>query len=79
MSTFMRSTVASDFPAAPEDVLVTSAVVRRRYGQISDMTLWRWLRDPVVGFPQPLVIQRRRYWRVADLTAWEVGRARASG
>jgi predicted DNA-binding transcriptional regulator AlpA len=55
---------------------LTGPQVRARFGNISDMTLWRWLQDPELGFPEPLIIQRRRYWRLADIEAWE--RAQAS-
>jgi len=26
------------------------------------MTVWRWLRDEDLGFPEPLVINGRRFW-----------------
>ena len=51
--------------------------VKRRYGGISDMTLWRWSHDPALGFPQPIYIQRYRYWDEAELDAFD--KARASG
>ncbi len=44
--------------------------VRARYG-VSDMSLWRWLRDPELGFPAPIKIHKRRYWKLAELEAWE--------
>lgn len=44
--------------------------VRERY-RVSDMTLWRWLRDEKMGFPQPVYLGRFRYWRLADIEAWE--------
>jgi hypothetical protein len=50
--------------------------VRDRYN-VSDMTLWRWLRDAELKFPKPTVINKRRYWRLEDLEMWE--RARAAG
>lgn len=50
--------------------------VRARYGEISDMTLWRWLNDPDMGFPKPRYINRRRYWLEDELD--EFDRARAS-
>jgi predicted DNA-binding transcriptional regulator AlpA len=49
---------------------VTAARVRDRYG-ISDMTLWRWLRDPKLSFPKPITINGRRYWREDVLSQWE--------
>jgi hypothetical protein len=36
------------------------------------MSLWRWLKDPTIGFPQPAMrVKDRRYWLEADLIAWE--------
>ncbi|MEY4965082.1 MAG: hypothetical protein RL274_665, partial [Pseudomonadota bacterium] len=44
----------------------TSKQVRARYGGISDMTLYRWLKNPNIGFPKPLppVVGKkgRRLW-----------------
>ena len=51
--------------------------VRQRYGGISDMTLYRWLRDDKLSFPQPIYIQTRRYWRQDALEAWEPTQAGA--
>ena len=54
---------------------LTGPQVCERYS-ITDMSLWRWLRDPDVGFPQPsLRVKDRRYWLETDLVAWERGRA----
>lgn len=53
--------------------------VRERYGDCSDMTLWRWLNDPSMDFPRPLVINKRRLWKVDDLLAWERDRAMQHG
>jgi predicted DNA-binding transcriptional regulator AlpA len=43
------------------------------YG-VSDMSLWRWLRDVGLGFPQPLRINGRRFWKASQLEAWEASR-----
>jgi predicted DNA-binding transcriptional regulator AlpA len=51
--------------------LIPAAAVRRRQGGISDMTLYRRLNDPSLGFPKPLYIGRLRFWRLAELEAWE--------
>jgi hypothetical protein len=59
----------------PDKVYVPAAKVRERYGGISDMSLWRWVRNPEMGFPQPFTINRRRYWRLRDLEIWEQFRA----
>lgn len=50
--------------------MITSAKVREFCGGVSDMTLWRWLNDPAMSFPQPIKIQTRRYWREAEIKAW---------
>lgn len=60
-----------------KDRFLTAKSVRERYDDISDMTLFRWLRDPRVAFPAPVYIGRRRYWKVADLITWEQARANA--
>jgi predicted DNA-binding transcriptional regulator AlpA len=58
---------------APEaDRFLTSRQVRRRYGDSSDMWLWRRLSDQS-GFPQPFSISGRRFWKLNELIAWERG------
>jgi predicted DNA-binding transcriptional regulator AlpA len=47
-----------------------AAAVRARYG-VSDMTLWRWLRNEALGFPTPIRINQRRFWKLAELESWE--------
>jgi len=55
-------------------VYLKATQVRERYGGISDMTLWRWLRDKELGFPRPRRINRVRYWNDSELTEWEHAR-----
>ena len=57
------------------ETLLTSRQVRTRYGGVSDQTIWRWLHDEKVGFPQPTVISKRRYWKLSELEGWERLRA----
>jgi predicted DNA-binding transcriptional regulator AlpA len=57
------------------DVMLTARQVRTRYGGVSDMALWRWLRDERLAFPQPIVINSRRYWKLSDLAQWELAQA----
>lgn len=47
-----------------------AAAVLQRY-QISEMTLWRMLRDPELAFPQPILLKRRRLFDEEKLVAWE--------
>lgn len=60
-------------PKSSDDLLPANAA-RSRYG-VSDMTIFRWLADPKLGFPQPIRINGRRYWRLADLQAFEARQA----
>jgi predicted DNA-binding transcriptional regulator AlpA len=64
--------------AATDDVLLPARKTMQRYG-IADRTLDRWVADPKLGFPRPVVINTKRYLRVADLRAWELKLARAAG
>ena len=57
--------------------LLTAPQVRERFGDISDMTLWRWLESPTLGFPRPVYIQRRRFFDAAEIEAWEAKRRTA--
>jgi hypothetical protein len=68
--------ISPDQPLNPaDDVYLSARQTRARYGDISDMSLFRWLRDPKMKFPEPMRIQKRRYWRTSDLLAWERDRA----
>jgi predicted DNA-binding transcriptional regulator AlpA len=53
---------------------LTRSSVRKRYG-ISNMTLWRWERDPRLKFPKPLEINGRLYQDLSALEEWERSRA----
>ena len=49
---------------ADDEDLVPSPIVKKENGKISDMTLWRWTRDPRIRFPPPdVVINGRKYWK----------------
>jgi len=50
------------------DRRIQAAPVRALCGDISDMTLWRWINER--DFPKPSYIGRRRYWRERDVLAW---------
>ncbi|KRS18229.1 helix-turn-helix transcriptional regulator [Roseovarius indicus] len=49
---------------------IQAAKVLALCGDISQMTLWRWMRDPALNFPKPVYIGNRRYWREADVIEW---------
>ena len=49
---------------ADDEDFVPSPIVKKENGGISDMTLWRWTRDPRIKFPPPdIVINGRKYWK----------------
>jgi predicted DNA-binding transcriptional regulator AlpA len=50
--------------------------VQRRYS-VSAMTLYRWDKNPKLGFPPPLRINGRKFRDVALLEAWERSRVAA--
>jgi len=50
--------------------LIPSTTLRKTLGDISDMTLWRWLKNPGINFPRPIMISRRRYWKKLDIDEW---------
>lgn len=47
--------------ATTHDDLVPDEQVRREFGNISTMTLWRWDNDPALGFPPPVMIRKRKF------------------
>lgn len=47
---------------------IQAASARALCGDISDMTLWRWINER--DFPKPAYIGRRRYWRESDVLDW---------
>ena len=54
---------------------ITASAVRELCGEISDMTLWRWLHDEDMDFPSPIYIGRRRYWKESEIVSWLEDRA----
>ncbi|WP_316233389.1 DNA-binding protein [Bradyrhizobium sp. SZCCHNPS2010] len=51
--------------------LLTANAVCAEFGNVTTMTLWRWLRDQELAFPKPVVIRRRRYWNADDIHAFK--------
>ncbi|MFT7148066.1 MAG: putative DNA-binding transcriptional regulator AlpA [Yoonia sp.] len=58
----------------PQTEFLTGPQVQSRY-QKSHVTIWRWVRDADLKFPQPIQINRLNYWRLADLESWESAQA----
>jgi predicted DNA-binding transcriptional regulator AlpA len=61
-----------------ENAVISSVRLRTICGGVSDMTVWRWLHDPELDFPQPIYIRRRRYWHEAEILAWIAAQAKTS-
>jgi predicted DNA-binding transcriptional regulator AlpA len=61
-----------------ENKLISANAVRDLCGGVSDMTLWRWLKDPDLEFPRPAYIGKRRYFRQAEIFEWIEAQAEAS-
>ena len=57
---------------------LSTAQVRERYGNVSEMTIWRWRHDSELGFPEPDPIRKRNYWRSDRLDAWDEARKKAA-
>ena len=55
---------------------LTSTQVRERYGNLSKMSLHRWIAGG--KFPKPYPFNGRNYWKLADLEAYEREAARAT-
>ncbi len=49
--------------------------VATRY-DVTDMSIYRWERDPRLNFPAPIRIGRRKFWDEDELEAWERARPR---
>ena len=49
---------------------IPAGTVQELCGNVSAMTLHRWLNNPDLDFPRPIYIGRRRYWREADIIAF---------
>ena len=61
-------------PDPKQHTFLPSRGVKRRYGNCSDMTIWRWQNDPAMNFPKPYYFGRLKYWRVDELEAFDGSR-----
>jgi len=57
-------------------VLLTARMVRGQV-PVSEMSLWRWVRDG--QFPAPIKVAKRNYWRADEIDAWLIERSDARG
>jgi predicted DNA-binding transcriptional regulator AlpA len=60
------------FPVAPgltdNDIELSSRQVRGMFGNVSDMTLWRWMDSR--GFPRPRKRSGRNFWVLGEVKDW---------
>ena len=59
----------------PDKRYITQKQLKTRYGDISDMTIWRWQHDCELGFSKAITINGRRYFDLALIEEWERKRA----
>jgi hypothetical protein len=61
-----------------EGALIPKPNLARELG-VSGRTLSRWLDDPAIGFPRPIVIRARNYFDRHSVEAWKGAQIRAAG
>ncbi len=50
--------------------LRTAKQVRKQLGDKSEVTLWRWINDPELGFPKPIKIRGQNHFDGAAIDQW---------
>jgi hypothetical protein len=50
--------------------------VKRRYGVEANLTIYRWLSDPELNFPKPVVVRRTKIWDSDQLDAFDAENAK---
>jgi predicted DNA-binding transcriptional regulator AlpA len=72
------SAAISADPAAAEERYINREQLRELL-PASDMTLWRWMRDPAIGFPALTKLgSTRNFWWLPDIRLWIRNRASIS-
>jgi predicted DNA-binding transcriptional regulator AlpA len=67
-----HSTLTHRIRVSEDARYLTAGQVRVRFGGVSDMWLWRYMRDH--GFPKPARFGGRtsaRHWLLSDIEKWE--------
>ena len=76
MDSIQTLQATADAAVRQGEVWLTAVQVRARQGGISDMSLWRWTKDPNIAFPQPDDRRNgRKYWKLSTILKWEADRA----
>ena len=52
----------------PHKLMSTAKVTKLL--DVSGSSIDRWLADPKMGFPKPIVLSRNRYWREVEIRTW---------
>jgi predicted DNA-binding transcriptional regulator AlpA len=65
-----RAVISAD-PAAAENRYINRGQLRELI-PASDMTLWRWQKDPEIAFPKPVKLgaNGRNFWWLPTIRAW---------
>ena len=56
--------------------LIKQSDVKHMIGDVSDMTIWRWLNEEgyeSLCFPKPIKIKTRNYWNINSVQKWIAG------
>jgi hypothetical protein len=61
-----------------EGSLIPKPNLARELG-VSGRTISRWLDDPAIGFPRPIVVRSRNYFCRPDIEAWKSAQIRSAG
>jgi len=62
----------------PQSRLIKQADVKHMIGDVTNMTIWRWLHEEgyeSLGFPKPIKIMTRNYWDINAVQKWIEGQA----
>jgi predicted DNA-binding transcriptional regulator AlpA len=79
MSQLQQTTSTHRIRVSDDVRYLTIGQVKRRYGDVSDMWVWRHMRDH--GFPKALQFggpTSARHWRLSEIESWEIERAKRS-
>ncbi|GGG62875.1 hypothetical protein GCM10011415_06590 [Salipiger pallidus] len=55
-------------PVDPHKLMSTAKVTKLL--DVSASSIDRWLADPEMKFPKPIVLSRNRYWREVEIRTW---------
>ena len=66
----VENQAATQSAAGPQPELRTAKQVRKQLGDKSEVTLWRWINDPELGFPKPIKIRGQNHFNGAAIDRW---------